>query len=144
MIEYVVGFAFSRYGNKVALIRKNKPDWQAGKLNGIGGKVEKDEYHFDAMVREFREETGVQTNNQDWDLVTTLTSNTWKMTVFKAFLEPEDFRSIRTIEEEVVEIHDTKELFTRMFEGTENTIHNIPMLLAMCLSDEQPPSAIIY
>jgi len=144
MIEYVVGFAFSRYGNKVALIRKNKPDWQAGKLNGIGGKVEQDEYYFYAMVREFREETGVQTNNQDWDLVTTLTSNTWKMTVFKSFLEPEVFRSIRTIEEEVVEIHDTKELFTRMFEGTENTIHNIPMLLAMCLSDEQPPSAIIY
>lgn len=144
MITYVVGFAFSRYGNKVALIRKIKPEWQAGKLNGIGGKIENEEYAYDAMVREFREETGVQTNNQDWELTTTLRSNTWTMYVFKAFLEPEDFRAIRTIEEEVVEIHDVGNLFAEMIEGTENTIHNIPMLLAMCLSDEQPPSSIEY
>lgn len=39
---YVAGFLFGPMPrhNYVALIRKNKPDWQKGKLNGIGGKVE--------------------------------------------------------------------------------------------------------
>lgn len=55
---YVVGFLFNENG-AVALIRKVKPVWQAGKLNGIGGKVERDETPLRAMVREFAEETGV-------------------------------------------------------------------------------------
>jgi hypothetical protein len=34
----VAGFLFRNNDTEVALIRKNKPDWQKGKLNGIGGK----------------------------------------------------------------------------------------------------------
>ncbi len=41
---------------KVLLIRKNHPDYQAGKLNGIGGKVEPGEDPLTAMVRECKEE----------------------------------------------------------------------------------------
>ena len=52
----------------VALIRKNRPEWQAGKLNGIGGKIEDGEHPRYAMVREFREETGVETNEEDWEI----------------------------------------------------------------------------
>jgi len=52
----------------VCLIRKNRPAWQAGKYNGVGGKIEPaDEYPAAAMSREFQEETGVFTNPQDWD-----------------------------------------------------------------------------
>lgn len=39
MQHYVVGFQFARRGNLVTLIRKNHPEWQAGKLNGVGGKT---------------------------------------------------------------------------------------------------------
>src|SRR5258706_13272255 len=58
--EYVCGFAFKQFrqGPQVVLIRKNKPDWQRGKLNGVGGKVEPGEIPSEAMVREFAEETG--------------------------------------------------------------------------------------
>lgn len=55
--EYVVGIAYDEHKN-VVLIRKTHPEWQAGKLNGVGGKVEPGETPFDAMVREFEEETG--------------------------------------------------------------------------------------
>lgn len=69
MIEYVLGFAFSPFG-WVALIRKNRPDWQAGRLNGIGGKVEhSDDTYADAMEREFREETGVVIPANEWRYV---------------------------------------------------------------------------
>lgn len=57
--KYVVGFLFSEDRQWVALIRKTKPEWQAGKLNGIGGKIEWGESHFTAMGREFKEETGL-------------------------------------------------------------------------------------
>jgi 8-oxo-dGTP pyrophosphatase MutT (NUDIX family) len=58
-MDYVLGFAFTVDGS-VALIRKAKPEWQAGKLNGIGGKIEEfDPSPVHAMTREFMEETGV-------------------------------------------------------------------------------------
>jgi 8-oxo-dGTP diphosphatase len=59
MIEkYVVGFAYTENG-QVLLARKKRPDWQAGCLNGIGGKVEAGETPIQAMERECTEETGL-------------------------------------------------------------------------------------
>lgn len=55
--HYVAGFLFR--GSEVCLIRKTKPEWQAGFLNGIGGKIEENESAHQAMVREFSEEAGV-------------------------------------------------------------------------------------
>jgi 8-oxo-dGTP diphosphatase len=39
-MRYVLGFMFSSDHSEVALIRKRKPEWQRGKLNGIGGKCD--------------------------------------------------------------------------------------------------------
>lgn len=70
MNNYVLGFAFSTdvHGNRyVALIEKVKPDWQRGKLNGIGGKIESFDVTIrDAMRREFHEETGIETDSGAW------------------------------------------------------------------------------
>lgn len=63
---YVDGFLFNDDGTDVLLIRKTRPKWQAGKLNGIGGKVEEHECPANAMSREFAEETGVDFD--DWKL----------------------------------------------------------------------------
>lgn len=63
---YVLGFAFYRDSRKVVLIRKIKPAWQCGKLNGVGGKIERGEHCNDAMAREFKEETGCDTFCTDW------------------------------------------------------------------------------
>lgn len=57
--KYVVGFFFSEDREKVILVRKTHPEWQDGKLNGPGGKVDKGETPHDAMVREFEEEIGI-------------------------------------------------------------------------------------
>lgn len=64
--HYVLGFAFSLDRKLVVLIQKNRPEWQAGKINGIGGKLELNEDPDVAMAREFKEETGVSTNPNDW------------------------------------------------------------------------------
>src|SRR5437588_12445111 len=66
MMKYCLGFAFDNAGQNVVLIRKKKPEWQAGKLNGVGGKIEELETVYEAMSREFQEETGIITIPRDW------------------------------------------------------------------------------
>lgn len=61
--RYVVGYLFWR--DNVLLVRKIKPEWQRGLLNGIGGHVERDEEPFDAILREFEEEVG-RPSPADW------------------------------------------------------------------------------
>ncbi len=56
--DYVVGLLFSADRTKVALIEKTHPDWQRGRLNGVGGKIEPCELPENAMTREFLEEAG--------------------------------------------------------------------------------------
>ena len=65
MTEFCLGFLFSAAPEyaRVVLIRKNKPEWQNGKLNGVGGKIEKGETALEAMRREFLEECGVKKEN---------------------------------------------------------------------------------
>lgn len=69
--RYVCGFAFhgdNAVRPKVVLIRKVKPDWQKGKLNGVGGKIEKGESPERAMEREFFEEAGVRIFSDRWQV----------------------------------------------------------------------------
>jgi 8-oxo-dGTP diphosphatase len=66
MKHYVAGFMFSPDLENVVLIEKQKPDWQKGKYNAVGGKIEEGESPIQAMVREFEEEAFVSTKNSDW------------------------------------------------------------------------------
>lgn len=58
LTKYVVIFVFDAHDH-VLLISKNRPDWQAGRLNGVGGHMEGNETPAQAMSRELREETGI-------------------------------------------------------------------------------------
>jgi 8-oxo-dGTP diphosphatase len=55
--NYVLGFLFRGSQGQVALIEKQRPSWQKGFLNGIGGKIEYNEQPHEAIIREFFEET---------------------------------------------------------------------------------------
>jgi hypothetical protein len=49
--RYVAGFLFDSALHNVLLIEKQKPEWQVGMLNAIGGKIEGDELPMDAKCR---------------------------------------------------------------------------------------------
>ncbi len=55
----VVAAAIERDGRYLAA-RRTKPDWAAGRWEFPGGKVEPGESDTDALVREIREELGVE------------------------------------------------------------------------------------
>lgn len=58
--KYVLGFLFDPAMDRVVLIMKKRPEFLAGRLNGVGGKIEDGEDALEAMVREFHEEAGVK------------------------------------------------------------------------------------
>lgn len=79
-ITYVAGFLFDEACKQVLLIEKQKPDWQRGLLNAIGGKVEPGERPTEAMVREFQEETGM--NILKWRYFCNLSGDGWMVHFF--------------------------------------------------------------
>lgn len=100
--EYVLGISLSVDRRKILLIRKLSPEWQRGLLNGIGGKIEVDETAMQAMIREFKEETGVDTFMDQWSSLGHIESDVFKVFVFCSF---DDFIfKAKTMEKEVVDI----------------------------------------
>jgi 8-oxo-dGTP diphosphatase len=77
MIEYCLGFAFDEDFQSVLLIEKQRPEWQKGLLNGIGGKVEINEMPLNAMCREFEEETGFNLDHARWATFGSLRGKDW-------------------------------------------------------------------
>ena len=105
--SYVVGFL--REDDMILLIEKKRPDWQAGKLNGIGGKIEASETPLAAMVREFKEETGLRI--QEWSKSAIMQGPDWIVHVFYAYGR---IFNAKTITDESVVIVDKDRLPNRV------------------------------
>ena len=62
--KMTVGFIFNNDLSKVLLIKKNRPEWQDGFLNGVGGHMrplEENRNDFEACwIREVKEETDLR------------------------------------------------------------------------------------
>ncbi len=72
---YTVGFVFDAELQRVLLVHKQKPEWQAGKLNGMGGKVEDGETVVECMARECKEETLLDIPTDKWTHFATIINN---------------------------------------------------------------------
>ena len=110
MTEYVAGFMFSEDYNQVALIIKNRPEWQKGKANGIGGRVESGETPHEAMIREFEEETGMR--HEAWAFFLSLENDPtlddkWRVHFYQA---TGDLKALNTTTDEYVCICQTQRL----------------------------------
>lgn len=107
MTRYVLGFAFSEDDRSVLLILKNRPAFQAGKWNGVGGKIEPSETAPQAMAREFREETGLDWPEASWEEVGEFgEKGVFAVTVFAARGAIEKARSLTDEPVAVHALHD--------------------------------------
>jgi 8-oxo-dGTP pyrophosphatase MutT (NUDIX family) len=95
---YCVGFMFCN--GHVLLVKKNRPDWQEGLWNGVGGScylsvletATPAEHPHAAMPREFQEETGIVTTREDWTHFVTEVGSDYLLYCYKAEIGLVDFQ----------------------------------------------------
>lgn len=125
--DYVLGFLLKDVQSRdaqVLLIAKGRPSWQAGLMNGLGGKREARESPELAMTRELYEEAGIQSDPAEWYRVATLHNGPGRifiMTASGAFATPK-----QTTDEYVAWHH------VRMLPA--NVIPNLRWLIPMCVN----------
>ena len=131
MKSYVCGFTFSKDKRNVLLIKKNRPDWQKGLFNGLGGHIEKNETPSQAMVREFYEEAGYKTYSDSWIQFIKISDpsifHEWEVYFFFTFQEIE---CCRTMTDEEIKIIPVKDLYKY------KTIQNLKWLIPMALDED--------
>ena len=140
LTKYVLGFAFDlpeeiAYGDmntQVGLIRKVRPEWQSGYLNGIGGHIEEGETAHQAMVREFKEETGLFVPN--WSGVTFMSNDYFNLVVFKAFNVP--LNDMESLTDEVVGVYRVNDL-------PDDVIFNLRWLIPLSLDPQMYSSSVV-
>lgn len=129
MTDYVAGFLFNRAQQAVLLIEKKRPAWQAGKLNGIGGKIEPGETPYEAMVREFREEAGVEIRT--WEPTVILQGDAWRVYFFRAFTDENLYGILPQTDEELWTVTLPLNDFAR-----PATIPNLAWLIPLSLQSD--------
>jgi 8-oxo-dGTP diphosphatase len=102
----VVGFCFNVEETVVVLIEKNRPAWQKDRLNGVGGKVEPGETPYEAMKREFREETGVELDG--WDHFGDMQGAGWTVALFR--LSTQMVEAVESKTDEKIKVVDICEI----------------------------------
>lgn len=143
-MQYVLGFMFSKDRRQVALLRKDRPEWQKGKFNAPGGKVEPGETPLDAMVREFSEETGYQTESSGWSPFARIEGKSENKEPYEVycFVNVGDLRNIRRTEDEVPWIVEVDKVSLQRSE----MVGHLPWLVHMALdhlTDGGPGFALI-
>ncbi len=128
MTYYVTGFMYSTDKQRVVLIEKINPEWQRGRLNGVGGKIEKDETPEMAMSREFEEETGVVTASEAWKVFAVITGG-HEYKVYFLYTIDDNLTQAKTVEAEKVGIYDVDDM-------PQNVLHNLKWLIPMSLDDK--------
>lgn len=105
------------------MIKKNRPQWQTGLYNAIGGHAEVNETALDTLIREFCEETGVITVESDWSLFAILTGKEFCLNFFVT--NKVDLSLLKTTTDEEIVILDANDL------NPSNSIVNISWLIKM-------------
>lgn len=136
---YVAGFLKDSSHN-LLLVRKTHPEWQRGRLNGIGGAVEAGETPLQAMIREWREETGE--DRRDWHHFCHLAVNNGvKVYFFRSLTNERIDRKwhsgqLNDAGEELVVVNAN-------FINKLYVIENLRWLLPMAFDDPSRPSATV-
>ena len=80
---YVLALLFTPARDRVVLMRKTRPAWQAGRVNALGGKLHPGESPLAAARREVREEAGVDV--PDWEEFLVWDDPVYRMHAVRAF-----------------------------------------------------------
>lgn len=121
MMRYVVGFVFTSNLSEVLLMHKNRPKWQAGKINGPGGKLDEGEDPHAGIKREIFEESNLSIDT--WTYAGRIYSKEFEVHFLCATYENKN--DAKSMEDEPVEWFKTESL-------PENLIPNLKWLIPLC------------
>ncbi|MDP3735167.1 MAG: NUDIX domain-containing protein [bacterium] len=125
MKTHTLGFIFSPSFEEVLLIEKQRPDWQRGKLNGIGGKIESGEGSVQCMVREASEECGLYSERESWMYIGIMEGSEWSVDVY-ALIHQGALDDIQTTTDEEVAWYPVAAL-------PHHALSNVPWLIHLAI-----------
>ena len=129
--HYVLGLVFNYDHSEILLVEKLRPDWQKGRWNGIGGKIEEEETPGDAMLRECGEETD---HKYDFEHKILFTCPGGTVYVYAATGTGPHIRFTQ-VEDEKLQAHKLYNLPTTM-------MANMRWIIPLCLANVQFPIMI--
>ena len=100
-----------------------------GKVNGLGGKIEKDETPEKCIAREVKEETGLVTNSKEWEWIGVLHSSIFETHTFFAVYEG-NLEKIKMLTDEKPEWFDRNNL-------PPNIMINLSWLIPLCIDKKK-------
>lgn len=133
--NYALGFATSPDGRHVMLIEKNRPAWQAGRLNGIGGHIEPGETPHQAMVRECEEESGLRV--ESWSPIGIVRFEGGVVHVFHAVA---DLDQARSLTDESVRVLPLAEIMAQQHPLVDDVYASLDHICRECLPRATGPS----
>lgn len=136
-VQYVLGFMFDAATQRVLLIRKRRPTWQAGKLNGVGGKLEAGESPVQALVREVSEEAALDTSSEQWRYFGVMDGPDFLVHCFE--LRDDRITQFQSLTDETLELSPVDLEFIRR-EGQRG----LAALVAHALNTEEPFMRLSY
>ena len=116
MKKYTLSFIFNSTLDKVLLIHKLTPEWQVGKINGLGGKIEQGEDSLTCIMREIKEESNLDTEKEKWNYIGTMGSQSWTADVF-CYVYLGNIADAKTMEAEKIEWFPLDSLPLNMIEN---------------------------
>jgi ADP-ribose pyrophosphatase YjhB (NUDIX family) len=99
--KYTIGIYFDSKLKKVALILKNRPEWQRGLYNFPGGHIEENETPEECISREFKEECLVKTDPKEWMQIGAIHGNNYTV-IMLLCIQKEEHSELRTGEDQPV------------------------------------------
>lgn len=137
MNRYVVGLMFSLDKSKVLLIEKQRPYWQKDKLNGIGGKKDRNDFNdFHTISCKFKKETGVETKVEDWSKIITLENSESESIIFFKCFSDKIYEAKTITDERVVILNLVNAKGEISINELQNTINNIPWIILLAFDTE--------
>jgi 8-oxo-dGTP diphosphatase len=148
--HYSLVFAISEDRKRVLLIRKNRPKWQEGKLNGIGGLFEEQKdlgVQFGVVtppivnctIREFREEASLLIKPEKIKQRGEMRGCNWTVSVYLYYMDLQEESSVQGLTDEKLEwvnIHDLP--------NSPDVVPNLKWLVNACLDNDMPYLNINY
>jgi len=137
-MNYTLGFIICE--DKVLLIEKQKPEFQRGFLNGLGGKIEDNEKVEDCIVREVKEECNMNTISSDWQHFCTMFGckeskdnisdmEYWNVFCFVTTVDYIKFNTILQTEKEKLQVTSLSAIYTL----NNKLLGNISWLIGMAI-----------